>query len=77
MSSGEVKGNVLIDVVRLPCLDCGMRRVFVLTALVAVLAFLLGWSAMGEIASVFALLFLWLAAQFAVAPCCDEEPDDR
>jgi hypothetical protein len=76
-SEAHTKHGVFIDVPLLPPLDCEMCRVFLLVAAAAALAFLAGWALVGEVALVFALLCLWLAAQLAAAPCYEEEAEGR
>ena len=60
----------------LPRLDCAMCRVFFLVLGLGILAFIAGWPVAGEAISLFGLLTLWLAAQLAAAPCCDDETDN-
>lgn len=78
MSNGQVQTQhrMGFGVFHLPCLDCGMRRVAIAAMAAGALAFLLGWILLAEAATVFGFLTLWLAYQFASAPCC-EEPDDE
>jgi hypothetical protein len=78
LNTGEVRTErrVIIDVPLLPPLDCEMCRVFALATGAGAVALLAGWTAIGQGALVFGLLLLWLSAQLAAAPCCEEEADD-
>ena len=54
-------------------LDDSMTRTAVLAALLGAFAhYFLDWTVLGWAVIIFGLLMLWLAHQFAIAPCCDE-----
>jgi len=55
--------------------DGAMARVAIATFLLGIFWILVvNWLVAGWVALILSPLFLWLARQFAIAPCCDEAP---
>jgi hypothetical protein len=71
----ETRARRLIAAPYLPPLDRQMCRVSLSAFGAGVAAVLLGWTAVGVGAIFFGVLTLWLAAQLAAAPCCEDESD--
>jgi predicted MFS family arabinose efflux permease len=54
-------------------LDDSLTRAAVLAAILGALVHqILDWTVLGWAVIIVGLLMLWLAHQFAIAPCCDE-----